>query len=104
MIRPPRTSTQPTTLFPYTTLFRSLILVGPPTMPPDLREDPEFVLRRAHFTRFEELVKAGQYQDVLRDFWTQVVSEPDCRDLVQERVAMSGEYSPAVYRTFFLTQ
>src|SRR5436190_472891 len=85
-------------------LVEKLILVGPPTMPPDLREDPEFVLRRAHFTRFEELVKAGQYQDVLRDFWTQVVSEPDCRDLVQERVAMSGEYSPAVYRTFFLTQ
>src|SRR5437867_3245450 len=85
-------------------LVEKLILVGPPTMPPDLREDPEFVRRRAHFTRFEELVKAGQYQDVLRDFWTQVVSEPDCRDLVQERVAMSGEYSPAVYRTFFLTQ
>ncbi|MGH7318887.1 MAG: alpha/beta fold hydrolase, partial [Candidatus Rokuibacteriota bacterium] len=87
----------------YPRLVKKLILVGPPTMPSELSADPAFVQRREHFVRFYKLVKAGRYQELARDFWSVVVSEPDCRDLVQERVAMSGEYSSVVYRNFFLT-
>jgi class 3 adenylate cyclase/pimeloyl-ACP methyl ester carboxylesterase len=85
-------------------LVEKLILIGPPTTPGELTTEPEFVRRREHFVRFHQLVREARYQELAPDFWSLVVSEPDCRDLVQERVAMSGEYSPAVYRNFFLTQ
>src|SRR3546814_12325186 len=103
MLRRPPRSTRPDTLFPYTTLFRSLLAaLQPPQMPvalgvlycdPDCDPAPSYERRVADEVAAAAGARPASLAELLHKGHTWTVSGPSCRFRADPRQQLSHHFS-----------